>query len=149
MSGEPIEVELVEIDPENWREVAAVTPRGDQMQFVAPTTYYLCLSHFGGEWNCLAVSVLGKIVGHVMWALEEHTAWIGGVVIDAARQNQGVGRAAMEALSARLVDQLEIEELALSYQPANVVARRLYADLGFVETGEVEDDEVVARKPIR
>jgi predicted GNAT family acetyltransferase len=26
-----------------------------------------------------------------------------------------------------------------------VVARKLYADLGFVETGEMADDEIVAR----
>ena len=29
--------------------------------------------------------------------------------------------------------------------PANVVAKRLYAGLGFVETDEWEDDEIVAR----
>ncbi len=35
---------------------------------------------------------------------------------------------------------------ALSYQPDNEVAKALYASLGFVETGEVDDDEVVARR---
>ena len=34
---------------------------------------------------------------------------------------------------------------ALTYRPDNIVARRLYASLGFVETGEHQDDEVVAR----
>ena len=36
---------------------------------------------------------------------------------------------------------------ALSYAPENTVARSLYASLGFAETGEVDDDEVVARRP--
>ena len=35
--------------------------------------------------------------------------------------------------------------MALSYSPENTAARELYASLGFVETGEQEDDEVVAR----
>jgi diamine N-acetyltransferase len=34
---------------------------------------------------------------------------------------------------------------ALSYSPGNSVARDLYLALGFVETGEMEDDEPVAR----
>ena len=36
-------------------------------------------------------------------------------------------------------------EVALSYHPTNP-ARKLYSDLGFAETGEMEDDEVVARR---
>jgi diamine N-acetyltransferase len=34
---------------------------------------------------------------------------------------------------------------ALSYEPDNTVARRLYASLGFIETGEQEGHELVAR----
>jgi diamine N-acetyltransferase len=34
---------------------------------------------------------------------------------------------------------------ALSYAPDNTVARHLYSDLGFVETGEMAEDEIVAR----
>jgi diamine N-acetyltransferase len=36
-------------------------------------------------------------------------------------------------------------DFALSYQPANLAARSLYHQLGFVETGEWEGAEVVAR----
>lgn len=148
MSGDP-EVMLNDIGPENWRDVAKVAPRPDQAEFVAPTTYYLCLSHFDGEWNCLAIETRGKVIGHVMWGVEDQTAWIGGLVIDAAHQNRGFGRATVEALSARMAARPEIAELALSYEPENLVARHLYAGLGFVETGETEGDELVARKLIR
>ena len=37
------------------------------------------------------------------------------------------------------------QHFALSYQPANTAARQLYQKLGFIETAEWEDDEVVAR----
>jgi len=37
-------------------------------------------------------------------------------------------------------------EAALSYDPRNTVARSLYASMGFIETGELDDDETVARK---
>jgi diamine N-acetyltransferase len=35
--------------------------------------------------------------------------------------------------------------VALSYAADNRIARDLYRELGFVETGEMADDEIVAR----
>lgn len=32
-----------------------------------------------------------------------------------------------------------------NYVPENAAARVLYASLGFVETGEMDDDEIIAR----
>lgn len=139
-------VRLVEIGRDNWRDVAAVTPRPDQREFVADPTYYLCLSHYGGEWNCLAIEFDGRIVGHVMWGIENDEGWIGGLVIDAAHQRRGIGTAAVEAVSQLLAAIDGIQQLALSYEPENTTARRLYARLGFVETGEMEGDELVARR---
>lgn len=148
MTEEPeTEVRLVDIGSHNWRDVAAVTARAEQTEFVAPTTYYLCLSHFHGDWTCLAVETDGEIVGHVMWALDDDAGWIGGLVVDARRQGAGIGAAAVEALCSRLSERPEITNIALSYAPQNAVARRLYARLGFVETGEMEGDELVARRP--
>ena len=85
-----------------------------------------------------------------MWAIDDAdgSRWIGGVVIDAAAQGRGIGRAALETLIARLATALDCHEVALSYGPENRVARGLYASLGFVETGEHEDDELVARRSI-
>ncbi len=144
-------ISLVDVDAGNWRDVAGVTPRPDQERFVSPTTYYLCLCHYGQVWHPLAVLVDGVVVGHMMWAIDEAdgSRWIGGVVIDATAQGRGIGRAALEALIARLAADPECREVALSYDPENQVARRLYASLGFVETGEREDDELVARRRVR
>ena len=82
-----------------------------------------------------------------MWGFDtkEESYWIGGLVIDAEYQGKGYGRAAMEALLDYLAAQPGYREAALSCDPENTVARRLYASLGFVETGERVDDELVAR----
>lgn len=143
------EVQLVDIDATNWREIANLAPHPEQQTFVADTTYYLCLSHFGQEWHCLGIESAGRIVGHIMWGLENDEGWIGGLVIDATDQGRGIGTAAMEAICQRLAAMPEVEQLALSYQPTNETARRLYLRLGFTETGEMEGDEVVARRKIR
>lgn len=146
MTDTPPEVQLVPVDDANWRDVAAVSPYPTQERFVAPTTYYLCLAHYGAEWNPLAIVRDGSVVGHLMWAVddEDGSTWLGGVVIDSAAQNQGIGRAAVLSFIDRFSSDGKMN-LALSYAPDNSVARRLYADLGFIETGEMAEDEIVAR----
>ncbi len=144
-------VTLVDVDADNWRDVAEVKPRPDQEHFVAPITYYLCLCHYGQVWHPLAIVADGAIVGHLMWAIDDAdgSRWIGGVEIDASVQGRGIGRAALEAVIARLSADPDCREVALSYDPDNEVARRLYASLGLVETGEREGDELVARRRVR
>ncbi|MEV0690707.1 GNAT family N-acetyltransferase [Streptomyces sp. NPDC050388] len=140
-------VVLEEITDENWRDVADVAPADDQRRFVAALgARYLLLSLRDGTWNSLAVRAGGEVVGHVMWAYDEEdgTHWIGGMVVDAAEQGKGVGRATMRVLVRRLAALPSCREIRLSYHPENTPAARLYASLGFTPTGEFEDEEVVA-----
>jgi diamine N-acetyltransferase len=144
-----MDIELVDVTAANWRDVAAVTPHPDQQRFVAPTAYYLCLCHYGGRWSPLGVVGDGAVVGFVMWAEDtDKSRWIGGLVVDATAQRQGVGRAAVQAILDRFAAEPDCHEAVLSYQPENLAARSLYAALGFVEGDEWADDEVVARRPV-
>lgn len=135
-------VKFVDVDGSNWRDVARVEVDPEQETFVASAAYYMCLAHFGDDWKTLGIESEGEIVGHVMWAVdpEDDSTWLGGLLIAADHQGQGLGRAAVEAFIDRFGS-----NLALSYSPDNTVARDLYLDIGFVETGEMDDDEVVAR----
>jgi len=139
-------VRLIDVDESNWRDVAGVEPHPLQKRFVAPTTYYLSLAHYGGEWHPLAIETDGVIVGHVMWAEDESdgSVWLGGLVIDGSAQRKGYGREAVQVFVDRFTEDGRVNA-ALSYSPDNTVARQLYAGMGFVETGELEGDEVVAR----
>jgi diamine N-acetyltransferase len=143
-----MEIELADVTAVNWRDVAAIAPLPDQQRFVAPTTYYLCLCHYGGQWNPLAVVADGQIVGFVMWAEDtDKSRWIGGLVVDASAQRRGIGRGVVQALLLRFAAEPDCRQVALSYHPDNLAARSLYAGLGFVEGNEWEDDEIVARRP--
>lgn len=139
-------VRLIEVDATNWRDVIGVAPHPHQESFVAPIANYLCLANYGGEWHPLAIEADGTVVGHVMWAIDDtdSSVWLGGLVIDAGAQRRGIGHAAVRAFLQRFATGGRTN-VALSYLPENVVARKLYADVGFVETGEMEGDEVVAR----
>ena len=142
-------MELREVTADNWRDVVRIEPREDQGRFVASVAYYLNLCHYGEEWQPLALYQDEEPVGFAMWGYdaEDDAYWIGGFVIDAEHQGKGYGRAAMEALLAHLAKQPGYREAALSIDAENPVARRLYASLGFVETDERADDEIVARRP--
>ena len=141
---------LEAVDAHNWQQCAALEVGQWQQRFVAPVTYYLALCAYGDSpWQPLAVRVGEAVVGLVMWGVdpEDQSFWIGGLVIDRRHQQRGYGRAVV----AQLLDRAAADghrEAALSYDPENTLARSLYASMGFVETGEVVDDETVARKQL-
>ncbi|MGW0432698.1 GNAT family N-acetyltransferase [Micromonospora sp. NPDC003197] len=141
-------IRLEPVTADNWRQCAALRVRPEQSDFVMSVTYYLCLCAYGTTWKPLAITRDDKVVGFVMWGIDDDgSRWIGGFVVDADAQRGGVGRAAVRQLLDRFAAEPDCPNVALSYSPENTAARALYASLGFVETGETEDDgaELVAR----
>ena len=148
-------VVLAPVTADNWREVARVRAAEHQRRWVADVTYYLCLSAYDGLWrSCAVQDEDSATVGHVMWAVdpEDDSHWIGGLVIDAAHQGKGFGRATVLALMTLWEHEepslsgTPYVQAALSVAPDNRGALGLYRSLGFVETGELSDDEVVLRR---
>ncbi|GIJ07236.1 GNAT family N-acetyltransferase [Micromonospora andamanensis] len=137
-------ITLRPVDDDNWRAVADVAPRDDQRDWVpALAARYLLLTERSEVWNSLAAYADDTVVGHVMWGVDEDgSRWIGGMLIDAAQQGCGVGRAVVRTLCDWLAAQGR--PVRLSYHPENSSAARLYASLGFAPTGVWEDDELVA-----
>lgn len=147
VDGRGRRVSLVAVTDSNWRDIADVAPRDEQRGFVPPSAArYLLLSEREGVWHSLGVRADDTIVGHVMWGWDDddRLPWVGGVVVDAAEQGRGVGRAAMVTLLRWLFARPDTTAVRLSYQPGNVAARAMYADLGFVESDVPVDDEVMA-----
>lgn len=147
VAGPTPEVVLRPVDATTWRDVAALTVAPEQQPFVAAPTHYLALCAYEDVWHPLAVHTVAGVVGFLMWGVDDTdgSCWLGGVLVDTAQQGRGIGRAAVTAALDLLADHGWTAGFALSYQPANTRARDLYASLGFVETGEQDDDEVVAR----
>ncbi|MDG9675054.1 GNAT family N-acetyltransferase [Micromonospora sp. DH14] len=139
-------VTLRPVDDDNWRAVADVAPRDDQRRFVAALgARYLLLSMRSDVWNSLAVYADEAVVGHVMWGVDDDGShWIGGMLIDAAEQGRGVGRATVQTLAPWLAAQDGNPAVRLSYHPDNTQAAALYASLGFHPTGDTDDDELIA-----
>jgi diamine N-acetyltransferase len=139
-------VTLRAVDRDNWREVTKLKVNESQREFVAEPSYYLALCSYGELWRPLAIYLGEQVIGFLMWAIDsdDGSCWLGGILIDQRYQRRGYGRKAIQAAIAMLAEKGGYQHFALSYAPDNP-AKHLYHSLGFVETDEWEDDEIVAR----
>jgi diamine N-acetyltransferase len=117
-----------------------------QREFVAETCYYLALCNYEELWQPLAIYLGEQVIGFMMWAIDtdDRSCWLGGILVDQKHQRKGYGRQAIQKAIKMLSEQHGYRKFALSYSPDNPV-KQLYQKLGFIETDEWEEDEMVAR----
>lgn len=146
MGSATTDVTVHPVTKDNQRAVSDLVVAPRQRAFVEDPDFYLALCG-STDWNPCVVSTADAVVGFIMWAVDDDdSVWLGGIFIDARHQRLGYGRRCVEVLMGQLAERAVSAGFALSYQRENAVAARLYAELGFVETGEMAEDEVVARR---
>jgi diamine N-acetyltransferase len=146
-SGNPSAITLRPVDRDNWRAVVALHITPAQQATVSEVSHLLLLCHYEEMWHPLAVYREEEVIGCLIWGIDpaDGSCWLRGVRIDQRWQGQGYGRAAVQAALDLLAAAQGCRHFVLAYKPANTVARHLYQTLGFVETDERMDGEVVAR----
>lgn len=151
---EAAEVRLVEVTPDNVHGLRKLRTHHTERRFVAPMegsfADALAPEDEGGfpvvPW-LRGIEADGELAGFMMVAerTEHHPeAYLWRLLIDRRHQRRGIGRRAVLALADRLRREGHTG-LAVSYVPAPGGPEPMYRKLGFVPTGEMEDDEVVAR----
>jgi diamine N-acetyltransferase len=151
------EIRLVTKD--NWRELIKLQVREDQKHFVASNLYSIAQAQFGdeyeGHWNLHAFGIYdGDVpVGFLMYGLNfshpQQQAFIQRLMVDEKFQGQGYGKFGMEWMLELFHADERIKEVGISYEPENEGARKLYASLGFTETGRIIEKEVEAVLKLR
>lgn len=146
--------ELRPVSKDNWRELIELKVRDDQKGFVAPNVRSIAELQFGaeyqGHWDLFAFGIYNgeTPVGFAMYGLNlphpETQAFIIRLMVDERYQGKGYGRFAMEQMLDAFHADERIRAAAISYDPENEAARRLYASLGFVEPGVMLEGEVLA-----
>jgi len=147
-------VEICPVTTDNWRRLVKLKVRDDQQNFVASNLFSIAEAQFGfedeGEWKLSPFGLYfnHEPVGFLMYGLNyghsRFQAFIIRLMIDEQFQGQGYGKAAMKLLLDTFRADEKLKAVGISYEPHNEVARRLYAALGFVETGEMLDEETLA-----
>jgi diamine N-acetyltransferase len=141
----------------NWNVIARLKVREDQIHFVAPNVYSIAESHYGydepdgsGHWEMYPFGIYddGTPVGFFMYAYNfsnrEFEAFITRLMVDENHQGRGYGKFGMQQMLAIFRQDNRIHSVGISYEPDNEIARKLYASLGFVETGRMLENETVA-----
>ncbi|MCL2377185.1 MAG: GNAT family N-acetyltransferase [Defluviitaleaceae bacterium] len=155
-----IDLRKIWITDDNMKECIALEVIEEQRKFVASNAMSLADAF---DWNKDGESVTpyaiyadGNMVGFVMYCFvrQEYEDTYGEdcyffwrFMMDKAHQGKGYGREALKMIldEIRQMPNGKAEHCYTSYEPANVVAKKLYEDFGFAETGQVDDGELVAR----
>lgn len=151
--------EIRPVTKDNWKELIRLKVREDQTHFVASNLYSIAESQFGddyeGHWDLYPFGIYdgNTPVGFLMYGLNfdhpKQQAFIIRLMVDESYQSKGYGRFGMEKMLERFREDERINVVGISYEPENEGARRLYAKLGFEETGEMVDEEVLAVLQLR
>ena len=152
-------LEIRPVSKDNWKELVRLKVREDQTHFVASNLYSIAEAQFGddyeGHWDLHPFGIYdGKSpVGFLMYGYNfEHPkqqAFIIRLMVDQNSQGKGYGRFGMEKMLEIFRADERIRVVGISYEPENEAARKLYASLGFEETGEMVGDEVEALLRLR
>ena len=144
------EVSLREITAETVREICRLRVAPGQEGFVAPVAESIAEAYFAPSAWFRAVYAGDTPVGFVM--LEDDVAarqyFLWRLLVDAGHQGKGYGRRAVELLCGYVGTRPGATELLTSWVPGENGPEGFYDKLGFELTGEVDEDEVVARLPL-
>ncbi|WP_027626146.1 GNAT family N-acetyltransferase [Clostridium lundense] len=152
-------IELQKITEDNFNDCIKLEPKEEQRSYVASNLLslaeaYVALSNNEGIPMPYAIYNNDVMVGFIMLVYieaaedtDENTYWVCRLMIDKEYQGKGYGKDAMTKVIelVRTFPYGKALALSLSYEPENIVAKTLYASLGFVETGDIEDGELVAK----
>lgn len=154
------EIRPVTID--NWLELSKLKVRDDQANFVASNLQSMAEAQFGfkdqpgyGYWDASQFGIYDADVpvGYLMLAYNysnpKTQGYIVRLMVDEKFQGKGYGRFAMNWILDHFRADERIRTISIDYEPNNEVARALYASMGFQETGEIENGEVVAALKLR
>jgi diamine N-acetyltransferase len=144
-------VELRPVTGKTVREVCALQVAPAQRGFVAPNAVSLAEASFSPRAWPRAIYADDVPVGFAMLSIEpdEPNYFLWRFMIDERFQGRGYGRRAIELLADQVRSLPGATQLVTSWVPGPEGPEAFYLGLGFEPTGEVDDDEVVGRLPLR
>ncbi len=144
------EVSLREITGDTVRDICRLQVGPGQDRFVAPIAVSIAQAHFEPRAWFRAIYAGEDPVGFMMLYEDqdkpEYFLW--RLMIADGHQRKGYGRRALELLVERVRGLPGATGLGTSYDPAEGGPEGFYKGFGFVDTGEVDDGEVVCRLPL-
>jgi diamine N-acetyltransferase len=146
------QVTLKEITKDNWRQVYKLKLDEPQRNYVAPNGYSMLEAVFNAEYLLSRAAYDGEtLVGYTLYGVDPDNPrdhWISRLMVVQEHQGKGYGRAIMREIIEALKAMSGCEQIFISFVPENTTARKLYESLGFVDTGRMDDGEMIFRMPV-
>jgi diamine N-acetyltransferase len=142
------EVSLREVTKETVRQIVNLRVAPSQEGFVASNGMSISEAHFEGDHAWFRAVYADEVpIGFTMLALDpekaEYHLW--RFMMDQRYQGFGFGKRALELVIDYVRTLPNAKQLLLSYVPGEGCPRPFYEKLGFIDTGVVEDGEIVMR----
>lgn len=143
-------IDLRVVTRENLSTCLELDVLPEQRGFVAPNVRSLAEAYVLPEADARMIYADDEAVGFVLFHPNEDGPGhcIVRFMIDHRFQGQGLGRRALAAAVDWIAQEKGADRVRLSFVPENEAARGLYVSAGFVETGEIDDGEVVMERDI-
>jgi len=132
-------VELVELNAENWYECCQLEVSEDQMSHIEPNAISIAQSKFESSLKPFAIHFEGKTVGFLMFNTTEEELdgyWIYRIMVDKNFQQQGIGKIATQLMIDEIAKLPNAKKIVVGYHPENLEAHNLYSSLGFIDHGD-------------
>ncbi len=138
-------IQLREITADTVRTILNLEVAGNQKNYVAPNAVSISQAYFDERAWFRAIYDDDTPVGFVMLSIdaEKPEYWLWRFMIDHRYQKKGFGYRAMELIIEHVRSLPNATQLGLSYVPGDGDPSPFYARLGFVDTGEWDDDEKI------
>lgn len=140
-----MEISLRELTKDNYKECLTLEVHKEQSHMVAPNVRSIADSKVYPELIPLTIYDGEKMIGFILHGKGEGRYWLVILMIDKRYQAQGYGHEALRIFVEQLRADGAADSLYLSYTPDNSVAEKFYEKFGFVKTGEIIEDEIVAK----
>ncbi len=129
-------IRLLPVTVNNWKACIALELAPGQEEFVPSNLYSIAEVQFYLEAKSNAIyNEHDQLVGYALFGRDIFAnKWkIFRIMVDKSHQNKGYGKSAVREIIAQVSKEPDGNEILISYQHNNQVARMLYTKLGFVE----------------
>lgn len=155
ITGEVLpKIDFVELSKENETEIGKLSLAGDQKGFVWSVDRCIEEKKRFPLWQLYGIRADNCYIGFVMYGqwvesgeLDDGWVWLDEFFIDRGYQGRGYGKRVLPLLLEKIRLEYGVDRIYLSVFNDNLVAKALYASLGFRFTGKLFEDDVVVDAP--
>lgn len=132
-------MEFRKIDRSNYRDCMELTVNKSQERFVADNKQSLVEAAFEDGLHTLAIYHENTMIGFVLYDYDEtYPGWsMSRFMIDRKYQGKGYGKKAVLEFLEHFRQKHGADKIYISVSLKNIVARKMYTDIGFREVKEI------------